>query len=76
MNDKNVKSVIIDGVEYINPASAARLLGISRPTLYRMMNDKTLIFIQIPGVNKKWIRRSDVDRLIQATRSAEKNGDQ
>jgi excisionase family DNA binding protein len=76
MNDNTVKSVTIDGVEYINPASAARLLGISRPTLYRMMNDKMLNFIQVPGVNKKWIRRSDIDRLLQATRSLEKRGDQ
>ena len=69
---KSVKSVNIDSVEYTTPADAARLLGVSRPTLYRMMGDGTLKFIQVPGVRKKWVRRSDVDRLLQAIGATEK----
>jgi excisionase family DNA binding protein len=68
---KNVKTVNINGVEYITPADAARLLAVSRPTLYRMLGDGTLTYVQVPGVKKRWVRRSDVDRLLQAIDSTD-----
>ncbi len=61
---KNINSVKSNKGEYITPTEAARILGLSRPTIYRMMDDGTLAYIQVAGVNKRKIKRSDVERLL------------
>jgi len=60
-----VKSVKSEQKEYVTPTGAARILGVSRPTIYRMMNEGTLPYIEVAGVNKRKISRSDVDRLLR-----------
>jgi excisionase family DNA binding protein len=51
--------------EYVTPTEAARILGVSRPTLYRMMDDGTLPYVQIIGVNKRKILRQNVEQLLK-----------
>lgn len=60
-----VNSVNTVGSEYVTPTEAARILGVSRPTIYRMMEDGILPYTQVKGVNKRKLRRADVERLIK-----------
>jgi len=57
----------MDGEEYLSPAQAAKLLGVTVRTIYQWMHDKDLPAAKIGG---RWrIRRSDIDALWQ-----QKNG--
>ena len=62
---KSVKSVTDPDVVFVTPTEAAKILGVSKPTLYRLMDDGTLPYTEIAGVKKRRIKRSDVERLIQ-----------
>ena len=48
--------------EYISPTEAATLLGISRATLYRYLQNNQIPSLQLIG--KTIIRRSDIDMLF------------
>lgn len=52
------------GAEFLNAREAARYLGVSPTTLYRLINSGTLVTFR-SEVNKRnrLIRRADLDRL-------------
>ena len=65
---KSVKSVTSG---YVTQTEAARILGVSKPTVYRMMNDGTLPYVKVEGVNKRKLKRSDVERLLKPIGSSQ-----
>lgn len=51
--------------EFFTPTAAAKLLGISRATIYRYLADKTIKAVQFKG--KTLIRRKDIDMLFESS---------
>lgn len=54
---------------YINFSQAAELLGVSRPTIYAMIERGELHPIQI--ADRQYLRKDEVDELIKEQASAE-----
>lgn len=50
--------------EFFTPSQAARLLGISRSTLYRYMADNAIVAVQFKG--KTLLRKADIDQLFDS----------
>ena len=50
---------------FIDTYAAAKELGISRPTLYRLMEQYGMKRYKLPGNRRTLIRRDDIDRLRQ-----------
>ncbi len=51
--------------EFFTPTVAAKLLGISRATIYRYLADETIKAVQFKG--KTLIRRKDIDMLFESS---------
>lgn len=51
--------------EWFTPTEAMKYLGVSRPTLYHMMDTGLLKFYTIKGVQKRRIRKADLDALFE-----------
>lgn len=51
--------------EFFTPTTAAKLLGISRATIYRYLTDETIKAVQFKG--KTLIRRKDIDMLFESS---------
>ena len=51
--------------EFFTPIAAAKLLGISRATIYRYLADETIKAVQFKG--KTLIRRKDIDMLFESS---------
>lgn len=51
--------------EFFTPTAAAKLLGISRATIYRYLADETIKAIQFKG--KTLIRKKDIDMLFESS---------
>lgn len=51
--------------EFFTPTAAAKLLGISRATIYRYLADETIKAVQFKG--KTLIRRKDMDMLFESS---------
>jgi excisionase family DNA binding protein len=52
--------------EFIGVSQVARMLGVSRMTVYRMRDDGQLPFVQIQGRYK--CKRSDIEKYLQDQR--------
>ncbi len=51
--------------EFFTPTAVAKLLGISRATIYRYLADETIKAVQFKG--KTLIRRKDIDMLFESS---------
>lgn len=51
--------------EFFTPTAAAKLLGISRATIYRYLADETIKAVQFKG--KTLIRKKDIDMLFESS---------
>jgi excisionase family DNA binding protein len=49
--------------ELVSVDEAVRLLGVTAPTLYRWMDDRTLGYVRDDANGRTWIVRRDIDRL-------------
>lgn len=56
--------------EFFTPTAAAKLLGISRATIYRYLADETIKAVQFKG--KTLIRRKDIDMLFESSATYKK----
>jgi len=53
------------GETFIDTYAAAELLNISRPTLYRLIEQYGIKKYKVPGNRRTLIRRDDLERLRQ-----------
>lgn len=53
-----------DSSNLLTIAEAVSLLKISKTTVYAMVNDGRLKSVRLPGVRRVFIRRSDLEALI------------
>ncbi len=51
--------------EWLTPTEAMQYLGVSRATLYSLMDNGLLKFYTIKGVQKRRIRKEDLDALFE-----------
>lgn len=51
--------------EWLNPKEASEYLSISRTTLYKLMDSGQLRYYSIRGVQRRRIRKADLDRLFE-----------
>lgn len=54
-----------------NGAQAARLLSVSKPTLWRMVRDGTIQPVHLPGFGRPRYRRVDLERLAAGGKAAQ-----
>lgn len=59
---KNLLRVDLRDKEFLNVAQTALLIGVSKRTVYRMLQEKTLCFYKIGS--RTIIKRNDVDKLF------------
>lgn len=50
--------------EWLNPTQAAEYLGISRQSLYKLMDKGALPFQSVKGIQKRRLRKADLDQLL------------
>ncbi len=51
--------------EWFNPSEAANYLGISRFSLYKLMDEGLLPFYVVRGIQKRRLKKEDLDALMQ-----------
>ncbi|MSP12815.1 MAG: DNA-binding protein [Chloroflexi bacterium] len=51
--------------EWLNVSEAAELLGVSRPTIYKLMDKGLLPYQKIKGIQGRRIKRDDLEILLQ-----------
>lgn len=51
--------------EFVDTYDAAEQMGISRPTLYRLIDQYEVKKYKLPGNRRTMIRRDDLERLRQ-----------
>lgn len=51
--------------EYFTVGTGAKYLGVSRPKFNGLLSDGTIPFFQIPGSSKKYILKSDLNKVYQ-----------
>jgi|SRR5215212_6833005 len=49
--------------ELVSLEEAARLLGVSTPTIYRWMDDRTLVWVRDDNNGRTWVVRRDIEQL-------------
>jgi excisionase family DNA binding protein len=54
-----------DRAELVSIGSAAQQLGVTRPTIYRWMDDRTLNYVRDDMSGRTFVVRRDVDMLRQ-----------
>lgn len=59
--------------DWLNVKEAAEYLGVSRQTIYRLIQQGRLGYFEVEGVLGKRIRKMDLDALIKEVSSKEKN---
>jgi excisionase family DNA binding protein len=59
--------------EVLSPEEAGEFLGVSRPTVYRLMDDGVLTYRQVPNSQRRMIALSAV-RELQARRERNREG--
>ncbi len=59
--------IMSNGEEWMNPTEAAEYLGISRQSLYKLMDSGALPFQSVTGIQKRRIRKEDLDALVKGT---------
>ncbi len=60
--------------QWFNVSEAAKYLGISRDTLYKLMDDGVLRYYSLKGVQKRRLKKEDLDSLMeQAPEPQKKN---
>ncbi len=61
-----------DEKSWFSTSEATKYLGISRQTLYNLMDDGILPFYVLKGVRKRRLKKQDLDALLQRGESGKK----
>ncbi len=68
------KYLAYDRAELVSIGSAAQQLGVTRPTIYRWMDDRTLNYVRDDMSGRTFVVRRDIDNLKQvASNLAQEN---
>jgi excisionase family DNA binding protein len=59
-------STLIDVADWLSPTEAARYLGVSRETIYRLMKDGRLPYRTTTWSGRRRVRKEDLDALLQS----------
>jgi excisionase family DNA binding protein len=59
-------ATLIDVADWLSPTEAARYLGISRETIYRLMREGKLPYRVTAWSGRRRVRKEDLDRLLQS----------
>jgi excisionase family DNA binding protein len=51
--------------KWFNPTEAMQHLGVSRTSLYKLMDDGQLPFYMVKGIRKRRIQKEDLDALME-----------
>lgn len=51
--------------KYLSPTEFSRLGNISKPIIYKKMNDGSLTFYQRKGSSKKYLKSEDIDKIFE-----------
>ena len=62
----------MENEQWMNPTEAADYLGISRQSLYKLMDSGALPFQSVKGIQKRRVKKEDLDALLLR----QKNGDE
>jgi len=60
---------------WFNPTEAAQYVGLSRETIYRLMDEGKLPYQTFAGVQKRRIKKEDLDKLFKMGKPSRKDGD-
>lgn len=58
-----------DPAELVGIGTAAALLGVTRPTIYRWLEDRTLNWVRDDASGRTFVVRRDIDNLIRVARA-------
>ncbi len=64
--DVSGPTTILDMPDWMSPTEAARYLGVSRETIYRLMRQGKLAYSRTSWSGRRRIRKEDLDRLLSS----------
>lgn len=63
--NKDVKCVVLDGVEYVNQANAVKMVGMSVPTFRKRVESYGIKQVNVPAYRKVLYRKKDIEDALE-----------
>ncbi len=63
--NKEVKCIVLDGVEYVNQANAIKMVGMSIPTFRKRVESYGIKQVNIPAYKKVLFQKKDIEDAIE-----------
>ena len=63
--NKDVKCVVLDGVEYVNQMNAAKMVGMSIPTFKKRVECYGIKQVKVPAYLKVLFRKKDIEDALE-----------
>ena len=63
--NKDVKFVVLDGVEYVNQANAVKMVGMSVPTFRKRVESYGIKQVKVPAYQKVLYRKKDIEDALE-----------
>lgn len=65
MTNKDVKCVVLDGVEYVNQMNAAKMVGMSIPTFKKRVECYDIKQVNVPVYKKVLFLKKDIEEAVE-----------